>query len=223
MSDSHEEDKVGEQNYTPPLGTGDTQDYDRAIRIWTRERRWRSALLQATAPVAGETIIDFGCGTGTFAVMLKTAQPDVRVIGIDPDEEALTIARAKAEQAGVDVEWRRGFASDLAGDSADAAVSSLVFHQMPVVEKARAFAALLQVLRPRGRLLVADYGRQRGLMRLLFRATIQRLDGVADTQPNADGILPDLISEAGFVDVREIDRVHTVTGTIMLLEAKRPA
>jgi ubiquinone/menaquinone biosynthesis C-methylase UbiE len=173
--------------------------------------------------VAGETIVDFGCGTGTFAVMLKAAQPEVRIIGIDPDEEALAIARAKAEAARVGVEWRQGFAADLEAGTADAAVSSLVFHQMPVVEKARAFAALFQVLRPGGRLLIADYGRQRGLMRLLFRATIQRLDGVADTQPNADGILPDLIRDAGFVDVCEIDRVHTVTGTIMLLGAKRPA
>lgn len=214
---------MAEQGYTPPLGTGDTRNYDRAIRIWTREQRWRNALLAATAPVAGETIVDFGCGTGTFAVMLKTAQPEVRVIGIDPDEEALAIARAKADQARVEVEWRRGFAADLEAGTADAAVSSLVFHQMPIAEKARAFDALLQVLRPGGRLLIADYGRQRGLMRLLFRATIQRLDGVADTQPNADGILPDLIRDAGFVDVREIDRVHTVTGTIMLLGAKRPA
>lgn len=214
---------MGEREYTPPLGTGDTQDYDRAIRLWTRERRWRSALLQATAPVAGETIVDFGCGTGSFAVMLKAARPEVRVIGIDPDEEALAIARTKAEEARVEVEWRRGFATDLEAGIADAAVSSLVFHQMPLAEKTRAFAALFQVLRPGGRLLIADYGRQRGLMRLLFRATIQRLDGVTDTQPNADGILPDLIRDAGFVDVCEIDRVHTVTGTIMLLGAKRPA
>lgn len=214
---------MAEQGYTPPLGIGDTRNYDRAIRIWTREQRWRNALLEATAPVAGETIVDFGCGTGTFAVMLKTAQPEVRVIGIDPDEEALAIARAKAEAVRVGVEWRRGFAADLEAGTADAAVSSLVFHQMPIAEKARAFDALLHVLRPGGRLLIADYGRQRGLMRLLFRATIQRLDGVADTQPNADGILPDLIRDAGFVDLREIDRVHTVTGTIMLLGAKRPA
>jgi hypothetical protein len=33
------------QAFTPPLGTGDTQDYDRAIRIWTRELRWRGAML----------------------------------------------------------------------------------------------------------------------------------------------------------------------------------
>jgi Cu+-exporting ATPase len=29
-----------------------------------------------------------------------------------------------------------------------------------------------------------------GLMRLAFRLTVQRLDGIDDTQPNADGVLP---------------------------------
>jgi hypothetical protein len=70
--------------------------------------------------------------------------------------------------------------------------------------------------------VIADYGRQWGLMRLLFRLTIQRLDGVADTQPNADGVLPELVRATGFDNVREAARIHTVTGTIALIAADRP-
>ena len=33
-----------------------------------------------------------------------------------------------------------------------------------------------------------------GLMRLAFRLTVQRLDGIDDTQPNADGVLPGLMA-----------------------------
>lgn len=213
---------MSDRAYTPPLGTGDTADYDRAIRRWTRELRWRSATIELLAPRPGETIIDVGCGTGSFAVMLKAAAPGVHVIGIDPDEEALAIARAKGDAADADIHWERGFARDIGSRSADAVVSSLMFHQVPMAEKRAGLAAMHAALRPGGRLVIADYGRQRGLMRLLFRLTIQRLDGVADTQPNADGVLPELVCATGFDKVREAADIHTVTGTIALIAADRP-
>lgn len=206
-------------DYTPPLGTGDTADYDRAIRRWTREHRWRAAMLRLLAPAAGETIIDIGCGTGSFALLVRQHSPEAQVIGIDPDTEALRIAAAKAEAAGIRVELRQGFADDLPEGAADAIVSSLVFHQVALPEKQRMLAAMRTALRPGGRLLVADYLRQTGLMRLLFRATIQRLDGVADTQPNADGILPDLIRCAGFTDIAQPWSIPTLTGSIGILTA----
>lgn len=208
--------------YTPPLGKDSTADYDRAIRLWTRETLWRRAMLEELAARPGETILDVGCGTGSFAVMLKASQPAVRVIGIDPDEEALTIARAKADVAGLNVEWEQGFARDLGVRSADAIVSSLMFHQVPMTEKRAGLSAMFAAVRPGGRIVIADYGRQKGLMRVLFRLTIQRLDGVADTQPNADGILPELVKAAGFRKVRDVARFDTVTGTIGLIVASRP-
>lgn len=210
-----------ETSYTPPLGSGDTADYDKAIRRWTREMRWRGAMLDLLAARAGETILDIGCGTGSFAVMLKAASPNATVIGIDPDAEALSIARDKAQSAAVSIEWRPGFARDVEAAAADAVVSSLMFHQVPMAEKRAGLAAMHAALRPGGRLLIADYGKQAGLMRFLFRQTIQRLDGVEDTQPNADGMLPGLMAEAGFADVREARQVHTATGTITLFLARR--
>ena len=62
-----------------------------------------------------------------------------------------------------------------------------------------------------------------GLMRLAFRLTVQRLDGIDDTQPNADGVLPGLIAAAGFRHVAETFRLLTITGAIELLTAHRPA
>jgi len=42
-----------------------------------------------------------------------------------------------------------------------------------------------------------------------------------DTQPNADGVLPHLIADAGFADAAERRRIHTLTGTIAIFTAHR--
>jgi hypothetical protein len=60
------------------------------------------------------------------------------------------------------------------------------------------------------------------MMRFLFRQTVQRLDGIEDTQSNADGVLPDLISKVGFIDIVESDVIPTLTGSISIYKAKRP-
>lgn len=67
--------------------------------------------------------------------------------------------------------------------------------------------------------LIADYMRQDSpLMRTLFRATVQQLDGTTDTQPNADGVLEHNLDEI-FDNARPLERIHTLTGTISLWRA----
>jgi ubiquinone/menaquinone biosynthesis C-methylase UbiE len=67
---------TNDRSFTPALGRADlTGDYDRVIAVMTRERRWRSALLNEIAPAPGEVVVDVGCGTGTFAIML--AKPNL--------------------------------------------------------------------------------------------------------------------------------------------------
>ena len=78
------------------------------------------------------------------------------------------------------------------------------------------------LLEPGGSLHDADYGLQRSkLMRLLFRRTVQTIDGIEDTQPNADGVLPGLMEMAGFADVTETEVIPTLTGSISLYRAQR--
>ena len=57
-------------------------------------------------------------------------------------------------------------------------------------------------------------------MRLLFRQTVQRLDGRRDTQPNADGCLPRLLAEVGFEFARVVVTFPTPSGSIDVIEAR---
>lgn len=210
--------------YVPALGRPElTGLYDHVVALVTRERVWRAAFLSLVDPRPGETILDVGCGTGAFAVMLKTACPAARIIGVDPDPAVLTRARAKARKAGVEIEWRQAMGDRLTDvGTADKVVSSLVLHQCPLPMKQAILDAMRAALKPGGAMVVADYGLQRtALMRLLFRL-VQMVDGFDLTTPNAKGVLPSLMTQAGFAGVEERRVIPTPTGSISLYTASRP-
>ena len=46
-----------------------TRYYDRVVALTTRERRFKRALLDQATPLAGQHLLDIGCGTGTLAQM----------------------------------------------------------------------------------------------------------------------------------------------------------
>lgn len=213
-------------DFVPALGRKSlTWAYDLMIALLTRERMWRSLLLSALNPKSEDVIVDVGCGTGTMAIMIKRQCPQARVIGLDPDPDVLRIARRKTRKAGVAVEFIEGAADRIVGavrqSETDKVVSSLVFHHLSLNAKRNALDAIFAVLPHDGRLYIADYGWQRTwLMRRLFRL-VQHLDGFETTQPNADGVLPDLMKAAGFDAVIETAIVSTPTGSISLYEARR--
>ncbi len=213
--------------YTPAAGHHWlTPLYDFGVAALTREHRWRSALIAQVRPVPGDVIVDVGCGTGSLLERLGKAAPSARLIGIDPDPAMLARARKKAAAAGLSVELHIGFgrqAAELLGSQlVTKVVSSLVFHQVPLEEKVAAFGAMYAALGAGGEIHIADYGLQRTrLMQTLFRGIIQNLDGLSNTEPNARGVLPELMHAAGFRSVEETLVIPTVSGSISLYRGIR--
>jgi ubiquinone/menaquinone biosynthesis C-methylase UbiE len=171
----------------------------------------------------GGTIVDVGCGTGRSAIALARLRPDATVIGVDGDPEILLFARAKA--GAQHVQWIEGLADTLPiGDAtADRVVLSLVLHHLPPAGKRAALREVSRVLRPGGRLAVADWGPPRGVAPRVGFALLRVLDGVENTRDHAAGRIPGLLSEAGLSLRSGGRRVPTPFGTLELLPAVRPA
>jgi len=214
---------MSEKTFTPALGRlAPARFFDYAVAM-TRERLWRSLTVMHLAPRPDDAILDVGCGTGSLALLAARVQPRAKITGVDPDPEILAVAHGK--DADGRVRWLTGMGDALVesvgAESMDGVMSSLVLHQCPLAVKSAILESMFAVLRPGGRLVIADFGLQRTrLMRLAFRF-VQFADGKTDTQPNADGVLPELISAAGFADVREADVVATVNGSISVYVARK--
>lgn len=214
--------------YTPPAGHHFlTPLYDVGVRLSTREMLWRAALVDLIAPEDSDVLLDIGAGTGSLAPILAKRNPATQYIGVDPDAAALAIARNKASARGIRAEFIHApFSAEAiaAWPAPSVATLCLVLHQVPLAEKLRLLLEIHQVLQPDGKLYIADYGEQRSwLMRKLFGATIRKLDGYADTQPNADGVLIPLMIEAGFSEVSERRQFNTITGSISILSGTKEA
>lgn len=203
---------------------GWTAGYDWAVAMTMREARFRRALLEevvAQLPSHGAAL-DVGAGTGTFAISLARARPDCSIVAVDGDEEAIGLAKEKLGAGAV--EWRRALADavPLPDDSLDAVVMSLLLHHLDRAGKVAALLEAARVLRPGGRLHVADWGAPGDpLMQVAFLG-LRLLDGFPNTRDHAGGRLPTLIVATGFKTPTRHLRLRTAWGRLELLEAVRP-
>lgn len=216
-----------EPRYIPAAGRKSlARLYDPALALTVRERHFRSLLQDRVLDSTGNlgTVVDVGCGTGTFAIDLAATAPKVEVIGIDGDPDVLEVAKGKSGSEGVS--WRRGLAGDLAmpDSSVDAVTMSLLLHHLAPSAKHAALSDAFRVLKPEGRLHIADWGQPHDpLMRGAF-LLLQCLDGFDNTRDHAAGRLPMFVREANFGNVTSYERLRTVWGTLELIEAsKAPA
>lgn len=139
-------------------------------------RRTHAAVVELAAPIAGERVLDVGCGTGSLTVALKASVgPTGSVHGIDASPEMIEVARRNALKTRVDVNFQVGLAEELPFPQGmfDMVVSQLAMHHLPGDLKQRAFAEMARVLKPAGRCLIIDFEPPKGAVgRLLARAVL---------------------------------------------------
>lgn len=131
--------------------------WDEIRRLYADEREVEAALLRAAGN--GHRIREFlDIGTGTGKILALFGPTIDHGLGIDMSREMLALARANLEAAALancDVRLGDMYGLPLADHSADAAVLHQVLHYAD--DPAAAIGEAARVLRPGGRLMIADF------------------------------------------------------------------
>jgi len=153
------------------------------------------------APMAGERILDLGCGDG--ALTEKLAASGAVVVGVDASEDMVRAARAR----GLDARVMRGERLEFSGEF-DAVFSNAALHWMR--DQAAVLAGVERALKPGGR-FVAEMGGHGNVAAIrvavaavLARHGMDRIDN--ENQFFTESEYRGLLERAGFV-VEEIELV----------------
>ena len=196
--------------------------YDGVVNILTlgQARRLRTLTVDHALLKPGEKVLDVGCGTGGVTIPAKLrAGKTGEVAGIDPAPEMIAVARRKASRARLEIDFRVGVIESLPypDETFDAVTSSMMMHHLPEHLQVKGLAEIRRVLKPGGRLLIADMMRPSTSFRKRFTSLVLRHGhamqfGIEDLQ--------ELLQDAGFEEIKQLDDHFLVIGFV---RATKPA
>lgn len=210
--------------------------YDWLVEPCTNERRMKNRVADEIASGDMSSVLDVGCGTGTLLKMLaecsrkrRTAGARDELVGVDIDPRMLRRAAMKLHrhEAGetrrsqAPVKWIEGDACKLpfSSDRYSTVVTTLTLHHLQDAEKRLAIAECLRVLKPGGRLLLADFAQPANRLAGLQFLAVRMCDGFDRTKAHLGGGLADLIRQSGCEDLGEVFAMPSPLGTIRCYRA----
>ena len=145
-----------ENNYTKEM-----YKYDLNAHLFRRleyDRRTIVPWLDSASALQDKRILEIGCGTGSSTVAI--AEQGAKVIGIDIDEGALSVAKERSSTYGVDAEFRVLNADEIANTFGANVFDFVIFfaclEHMTIAERLASLKSAWEILATDGFLVIAE-------------------------------------------------------------------
>jgi ubiquinone/menaquinone biosynthesis C-methylase UbiE len=188
-------------------------------RVWSRYIAKSLGFLKDWAAIGpDETVLDVGCGTGTFEHLVLQTQPKQAITGVDLSAGMLAIARQKCQgYAHVSFKIAAATALPFADCSFDWVVSASALHYFD--DPLAALREMRRVLKPKGELVILDWCKDDWRCRV-YDFVLQRLDP-AHQRCYTQAELDDLLIRAGY-RVQRATRFSTGPAWVLMIASAQP-
>jgi len=133
-------------------------------------RRWRKKTVRMAEVKEGMNILDIACGTGDLAFEFKRAVGNTgKVIGGDFSEGMLELARFKAKQRIIDVEFINADALNLPFENNNFDRASIAFGIRNVDDIILCLKEMARVVIPGGKVMVLEFGTPTGIFKFFYK------------------------------------------------------
>lgn len=169
-----------------------------------------------------DRVLDLGCGTGVLTKMIADQLDPEKgglSMGIDAAAGMIKVARKKRETSACKFETAAAEDLPFEDNSFDSVVSSLFFHHVPLDLKQKALSEAFRVMRPGGRLIIADMHIPTTFMGWLVSHVSRWFFMQPQIGENIRGIMPSVIEGAGF---KLPDPVCSYFGYITVFSSSKP-
>ncbi len=175
--------------------------------LLTKQAEYNLTILDTLDPRTTDTILDLGCGTGVLCQLIGgrlQAEQGGSVTGIDAAGKMIEIARKKRGSTHCLFEAMAAEDLHFADETFDGVVSSLFYHHVPLDLKIQSLAEAYRVLKPGGKLVIADMHTPTTRMGSLVSHVSRWFFMQPQIAENIRGVLPGLMTEAGFQPPRPV-------------------
>jgi demethylmenaquinone methyltransferase/2-methoxy-6-polyprenyl-1,4-benzoquinol methylase len=148
--------------------------YDRANTVLSAgvHHLWRKRAVRRAEVRRGQRVLDCATGTGDLAIRFRDA--GAQVVGIDFTPQMIEVARAKAPS----IRFEVADVTSLPYSSDSFDIASIAFGIRNVADARKGIAEMARVVRPRGKVIVLEFGKPRGWFKLYNKHVLARLGGI---------------------------------------------
>lgn len=153
-------------------------DYDRvnSILSFGVHHLWRSQTVRLSEAQEGDAVLDCATGTGDLALEFKEKVGEGgRVLGTDFCKEMIEYAPEKAQNRGLAVDFEVADAMNLPYADNEFDIASIAFGIRNVDEPITALQEMGRVVKPKGRVVVLEFGQPKGLLKYPYELYSQHI------------------------------------------------